>query len=547
MSTAGISANKLELLQIAKAVAQEKSIDKDIVLRAIEEAIQKAAGQRYGAENDIRATLNPVTGEMSLKRVITVVEEVENPAAEVDLVTAMLDNPDAEIGTTFETPLPPIEFGRVQSQMAKQIIMQNIREAERARQFEEYKTRVGEIVSGIVKRVEYGHIIMDLGRTEAIIRREETLPRENVKSGDRLRAYILEVREEQRGSQIFLSRACNEFMSALFAQEVPEVYEGIIEIVAVARDPGSRAKIGVRTSDASVDPVGACVGMRGSRVQAVVNELQGERIDIIPWNDDAATFIINALQPAEVTKVVMDEEENRIEVVVPDDQLSLAIGRRGQNVRLASQLSGWAIDIMNEEQESERRQKENKERSELFMTALDVDDMIAQVLIAESFTNLEEVAYVAPEELSSIEGFDEATATELQTRAREFLEKTAREQDETRKAAGVEDEVLTVPGVTLPMAVAFGENEIKTVEDVAGLIPDDLRGYNEMVDGERTHEDGILESFGLSTDVAQDMIMQARVLAGWIKAEDLIVEAEEEEEVVADKNAVLTAEDVFGS
>jgi len=547
MSTAGISANKLELLQIAKAVAQEKSIDKEIVLSAIEEAIQKAAGQRYGTENDIRASLNPVTGEMSLKRVITVVEEVENESAEIDLVTAMLDNPDAEIGTTFETPLPPIEFGRVQSQMAKQIIMQNIRDAERARQFEEYKTRVGEIVSGIVKRVEYGHIIMDLGRTEAIIRREETLPRENVKSGDRLRAYILEVREEQRGSQIFLSRSCNEFMSALFAQEVPEVYEGIIEIVAVARDPGSRAKITVRTSDSSVDPVGACVGMRGSRVQAVVNELQGERIDIIPWNDDAATLIVNALQPAEVTKVVMDEDENRIEVVVPDDQLSLAIGRRGQNVRLASQLSGWAIDIMNEEQESERRQKEYKERSDLFMTALDVDEMIVQVLISESFTNLEEVAYVAPEEISSIEGFDEATATELQTRAREYLEKTALEQDEARKAAGVEDGVLTIEGVTLPIAVVFGENEIKTVEDVAGLIPDDLRGYNEMVDGERTHEDGILESFGLSADIAQNMIMQARVLAGWIKPEDLIVEAVEEEEVVADENAVLTAEDVFGS
>lgn len=547
MSTAGISANKLELLQIAKAVAQEKSIDKEIVLSAIEEAIQKAAGQRYGTENDIRASLNPVTGEMSLKRVITVVEEVENESAEIDLVTAMLDNPDAVIGTTFETPLPPIEFGRVQSQMAKQIIMQNIRDAERARQYEEYKTRVGEIVSGIVKRVEYGHIIMDLGRTEAIIRREETLPRENVKSGDRLRAYILEVREEQRGSQIFLSRSCNEFMSALFAQEVPEVYEGIIEIVAVARDPGSRAKITVRTSDASVDPVGACVGMRGSRVQAVVNELQGERIDIIPWNDDAATFIVNALQPAEVTKVVMDAEENRIEVVVPDDQLSLAIGRRGQNVRLASQLSGWAIDIMNEEQESERRQKEYKERSDLFMTALDVDEMIAQVLIAESFTNLEEVAYVAPEEISSIEGFDEATATELQTRAREFLEKTALEQDEARKGAGVEDAVLTIEGVTLPIAVVFGENEIKTVEDVAGMIPDDLRGYNEMVDGERVHEDGILESFGLSTDAAQNMIMQARVLAGWIKPEDLIVEVEEEEEVATDENAVLTAEDVFGS
>ncbi len=550
MSTAGISANKLELLQIANAVAQEKNIDKKIVLEAIEEAIQKAAGQRYGSENDIRATLDPKTGEMSLRRVITVVDEVENPAAEIDLASARLDNPDAEIGTTLETPLPPVEFGRVQGQMAKQIIMQKIREAERARQFEEFKNRVGEIVSGIVKRVEYGHIIMDLGRAEGIIRREETLPRENVKPGDRLRAYIKEVREEPRGSQIFLSRSAPEFMAALFAQEVPEVYEGIIEIVAVARDPGSRAKIGVQTSDPSVDPVGACVGMRGSRVQAVVNELQGERIDIIPWNDDAATFIVNALQPAEVAKVILDEAERRIEVVVPDDQLSLAIGRRGQNVRLASQLSGWAIDIMNEEEESERRQKEYQDRSEMFMTALDVDEMIAQLLIAESFESLEEVAYVAPEELSSIEGFDEETATELQARAREFLERQAREQEEARKAAGVEDTVLEIEGVTLPIAVAFGQNGIKTVEDVAGLIPDDLRGYNEMQNGERVHEEGILEKFKITADAAQNMIMQARVKAGWIKAEDLVKPEEEGEagsESTSKSEAPLTAEDVFGS
>jgi len=551
MSTAGISANRLELLQIASAVASEKNIDKEIVLGAIEEAIQKAAGLRYGAENDIRAKLNPVTGEMDLKRVITVVEEVENESAEVDLATALLDNPEAEIGTTFETPLPPIEFGRVQSQMAKQVIMQKVREAERARQFIEYKDRVGEIINGIVKRVEYGHIIVDLGRAEGVIRREQTLPRENVKNGDRIRAYIYEVREEPRGSQIFLSRSHPQFMAALFAQEVPEVYEGMIEIIAVARDPGSRAKIGVRSNDGSIDPVGACVGMRGSRVQAVVNELQGERIDIIPWNDDAATFIVSALQPAQVTKVVVDEDENRIEVVVPDDQLSLAIGRRGQNVRLASQLSGWAIDIMNEEQESERRQAEYKERSELFMSALDVDEMIAQVLISEGFESLEEVAYVAPEELSAIEGFDDATAQELQTRAREYLEKLAAEQDTARKASGVEDGVLEIEGVTLAMAVVFGENDVKTVEDVAGLIPDDLRGYNEMKDGERVHEDGILEKFGLSADMAQNMIMQARVKAGWIDASALEPEVEEDatdaEEAAVDENAVPTAEDVFGS
>lgn len=541
MSTAGISANRLELLQIASAVAQEKSIEKEIVLGAIEEAIQKAARLRYGSELDIRAKLDPVTGQMDLRRVITVVEEVENESTEIELATAKMDHPEAEIGYEISTPLPPIEFGRVQSQMAKQVIVQKVREAERARQFEEYKDRVGEIINGIVKRVEYGHIIVDLGRAEGVIRREETLPRENVKGGDRIRAYILEVREEPRGSQIFLSRAHPQFMAQLFSQEVPEVYEGIIQIVSVARDPGSRAKIAVYSNDNSIDPVGACVGMRGSRVQAVVNELQGERIDIIPWTDDAATFIVNALQPAEVTKVVIDEDDNRIEVVVPDEQLSLAIGRRGQNVRLASQLSGWAIDIMTEEQESERRQKEFQERSELFMGALDVDEMIAQLLVAEGFRTLEEVGYVALDEITSIEGFDEDTAVELQTRAREYLEKLAKEQDDKRKAAGVADDVLEIEGVTLAMAVAFGENEVKTVDDVAGLIPDDLRGYTETdKTGEKVHEPGILESFALSNQAATDLIMQARVKAGWIDASEL--EPEVEEEVVSDE---VTAESLF--
>ena len=494
---AGISANRLELLQIAAAVAQEKNIDKSIVLGAIEEAIQKAARLRYGSELDIRAKLDPVTGSMDLTRVVTVVadEDLENEQTQTNLVTAQLDNPDAEIGYEITTPLPPIEFGRVQSQMAKQVIMQKVREAERAKQYLEYKDRIGEIINGIVKRVEYGHIIVDLGRAEGVVRRDQTLPRENVKNGDRLRAYILDVREEPRGSQIFLSRSAPEFMAALFSQEVPEVYEGIIQIVAVARDPGSRAKIAVYSNDGSIDPVGACVGMRGSRVQAVVNELQGERIDIIPWTDDAASFIVNALQPAEVTKVVLDQDENRIEVVVPDEQLSLAIGRRGQNVRLASQLSGWSIDIMTEEQESERRQKEFAERSELFMTGLDVDEMIAQLLVSEGFQNMEEVGYVELAELSSIEGFDDETATELQARAREYLQKVADEQDAERKAAGVEDGVLEIEGVTLPMAVVFGKNELLTVEDVAGLVPDDIRGYTEYKNGEKTHEEGILESF----------------------------------------------------
>jgi len=522
MSTAGISANRLELLQIASAVAQEKNIDKSIVLEAIEEAIQKAARLRYGAELDIRAKLNPTTGEMDLTRVVTVVEEVENDSTETNLVTAQLDHPEAEIGYEIVTKLPPIEFGRVQSQMAKQVIMQKVREAERARQFEEYKDRKGEIINGIVKRVEYGHIIVDLGRAEGVIRRDQTLPRENVKNGDRIRAYILDVREEPRGSQIFLSRSAPEFMAQLFAQEVPEVYEGVIQIVAVARDPGSRAKIAVYSNDGSIDPVGACVGMRGSRVQAVVNELQGERIDIIPWTDDAAAFIVNALQPAEVSKVVLDEDENRIEVVVPDEQLSLAIGRRGQNVRLASQLSGWAIDIMTEEQESERRQKEFAERSELFMTGLDVDEMIAQLLVSEGFQTMEEVGYVELAELTAIEGFDEETAEELQARAREYLQKLAEKQDATRKEAGVEDDVLDIEGVTLPMAVEFGKHEIKSVEDVAGLVPDDIRGYSEFKNGEKIHEEGILESFKMSEADATMLIMQARVKAGWIDESALI-------------------------
>jgi len=547
MSTAGISANKLELLQIAKAVADEKAIDKEIVLEAIEDAIQKSARLRYGAELDIRAKLDPVTGEQSLRRVVTVVEdeEIENESAQTNLATAKLDHPDAEIGYEISTTLPPLEFGRVQAQMSKQIIMGKIRDAERARQYEEFKDRVGEIINGIVKRVEYGHIIVDLGRAEGVIRRDQALPRENVKGGDRIRAYIMDVREEPRGSQIFLSRAHPQFMAQLFAQEVPEVYEGIIQIVAVARDPGSRAKIAVHSNDSSIDPVGACVGMRGSRVQAVVNELQGERIDIIPFTEDAATFIVNALQPAEVAKVVIDEGNDRIEVVVPDEQLSLAIGRRGQNVRLASQLSGWAIDILTEEQESERRQIEFKERSELFMNGLDVDEMIAQLLVSEGFQTMEEVGYVALDDLTSIEGFDEETAQELQARAREYLEKLAQEQDEERKAAGVQDDVLEVEGVTLPMAVAFGKNEIKTVEDVAGLVPDDLRGYDEVKGNEKVHEEGILESFKLSEEDATMLIMQARVKAGWIDESALEPEPEEED-IEVEGDAVPTAEDVFG-
>jgi N utilization substance protein A len=550
MSTNGISANKLELIQIAKAVANEKSIDEGIVLEAIEEAIQKAARLRYGAELDIRAKINPLTGEQTLRRVISIVEdeEVENDTTQVGISTAKMDNKLAEVGDEISTQLPPLEFGRVQAQMAKQVIMGKVRDAERARQYLEFKDRVGEIINGIVKRVEYGHIIVDLGRAEGVIRRDQALPRENVKGGDRIRAYIMDVREEPRGSQIFLSRAHPQFMAQLFAQEVPEVYEGTIQIVGVARDPGSRAKIAVYSNDSSIDPVGACVGMRGSRVQAVVNELQGERIDIIPYTEDMGAFIVNALQPATVTKVVIDEANGKIEVVVPEEQLSLAIGRRGQNVRLASQLSGWALDILTEEQESERRQQEFKERSELFMQGLDVDEMVAQLLVSEGFVTMEEVGYVALDDLTSIEGFDEETAEELQARAREYLDKVAAEQDAKRKELGVEDGVLEIEGVTLPMAVRFGENEVLTVEDVAGLVPDDLNGYSEYKDGERVHEDGMIEDMKLSEEEATRLIMMARVQAGWIDASALEPEVEEGEEAEGEAEAPTaepTAETLF--
>jgi len=448
-------------------------------------------------------------------------------------------DPNAEIGTVFEEELPPIEFGRVASQTAKQVITQKVREAERERQYEEYKDRIGEIINGIVKRVEYGNAIIDLGKAEGIIRRNDAIPREALQPNDRVRAYIYDVRTEVRGPQIFLSRAHPDFMAALFAQEVPEVYEGIIEIPRVARDPGSRAKIAVISNDSSIDPVGACVGMRGSRVQAVVNELAGEKIDIIPWNPDPATFIVNALQPAEVAKVVLDEESQRIEVVVPDDQLSLAIGRRGQNVRLASQLTGWSIDILTEVEESERRQKEFTERTALFMEALDVDEVIAQLLATEGFTDVEDLAFVAMDEIAVIEGFDEETAEEIQTRAREFLDRQASEQDARRKELGVEDGVLEIDGVTLPMAVKFGENEVFSVDDLAGMTPDDLRGWYETRDGERVREPGILDGFDLDAADAERMIMKARVAAGWISEEDLPVE---EPDAGEDEDAEATGE-----
>lgn len=531
MATA-VSANRLELLQIAELVAREKVIDKEIVLEAMEDAIQKAARSRYGAENEIRAQIDKKTGDIRLFRVLEVVEEVEEPAVQISREDARNDKPDAEIGDYLASSLPPMDFGRIAAQTAKQVIVQKVRDAERQRQYEEFKDRVGEIITGIVKRVEYGNVIVDLGNAEAIMRRDQVIPREHVRQNERMRGFIYEVRRENRGPQIFMTRTKPEFMGALFAQEVPEIYDGIIEIRSVARDPGSRAKIAVISNDGSIDPVGACVGMRGARVQAVVNELQGEKIDIIPWSPDVASFIVNALQPAEVAKVVMDEERSRVEVVVPDDQLSLAIGRRGQNVRLASQLTGWTIDIMTEAEESERRQEEFMAQSARFMEALDVDDTLAHLLVAEGFTEVEEVAYVELPELLAVEGFDEDLASELQRRANDFLDAAARAADEKRIEMGVEDSLADVEGLTPQMLVALGEEQVKTLEDFAGCAADELT----------SKEDGILKAFPLTELEASAMIMTSRVVLGWITAEDAFGSEEESAEEADEAGEAETAD-----
>src|SRR4051812_17769080 len=528
---AAVSANKAELIAIADAVAREKLIDRAIVIEAMEDAIQRAARARYGAENDIRAKLDATTGDLRLWRVLEVVEEPEDHFKQIDPTRAQKLQKGAAVGDFIVDPLPPIEFGRIAAQAAKQVIFQKVRDAERERQHEEFKDRVGEVITGVVKRVEFGHVVVDLGRAEGVIRRDQQIPREMVRVGDRIRSLIMAVRREARGPQIFLSRAHPEFMKKLFAQEVPEIYDAIIEIKAAARDPGSRAKIGVISHDSSIDPVGACVGMRGSRVQAVVGELQGEKIDIIPWSPDQATFIVNALQPAEVVKVVLDEEADRIEVVVPDDQLSLAIGRRGQNVRLASQLTGWDIDILTEAEESERRQKEFLERTELFMQALDVDEVVGQLLASEGFRSVEEVAYVDLGELSSIQGFDEDTAREIQNRAQEYLARIEAEHDARRKELGVDDQLREIEGITTPMLVALGENGVKTVEDFADLATDDLVGWTDGKGSEAVRHKGFLDGFELSRANAEGMIMAARVRLGWIEPP---VEAPDSAEIAAE-------------
>lgn len=548
------SANQLELLQTAEAVAREKMIDPGLVVEAMEESLARAAKSRYGSEMDIQVSIDRKTGRATFTRVRTVVdeEELENYQAEMTVdqakpyFVAPKPNQNAvwlrdgqaltdfagspQVGDQFTEEVPPVEMGRIAAQSAKQVILQKVREAERDRQYEEFKDRAGTIINGVVKREEYGNVIVDVGRGEGILRRNEKIGRESYRNGDRIRCYIKDVRREARGPQIFLSRTAPEFMAELFKMEVPEIYDGIIDIKAVARDPGSRAKIAVISYDNSIDPVGACVGMRGSRVQAVVNELQGEKIDIIPWNDDQPTFLVNALQPAEVSKVVLDEDAGKIEVVVPDDQLSLAIGRRGQNVRLASQLTGLDIDILTEEGESARRQAEFAERTQVFMDSLDLDEFFAQLLVSEGFTSLEEVAYVELDELLVIEGVDEDTANELQARARDYLEEQNRKALEQARELGVEQSLVDFEGLTPQMLVALGEDDVKTLEDFATCADWELAGGWTTVDGQRVKDDGLLEQFDVSLEEAQNMVMTARLQLGWVTIEELEAQAAAEAE-----------------
>jgi len=524
------SANQLELLQTAEAVAREKMIDPELVIQAMEESLARAAKSRYGSEMDIRVTIDRKTGRAQFTRVRTVVEDdaVESYQAQMTVAQAKQFLAEPKLGDEIIEEVPPVDLGRIAAQSAKQVILQKVREAERDRQFEEFEGRKGTIINGVVKREEYGNIIVDIGRGEAILRRNEKIGRESYRPNDRIRSYIKDVRREARGPQVFLSRTDPQFMAELFKMEVPEIYDGIIEIKAVARDPGSRAKIAVISYDSSIDPVGACVGMRGSRVQAVVNELQGEKIDIIPWNEDQATFLVNALQPAEVSKVVIDEEANRIEVVVPDEQLSLAIGRRGQNVRLASQLTGLDIDILTEAQESERRQAEFAERTGMFMAALDLDETFAQLLVSEGFTNLEEVAYVDLEELLVIEGVDEATAAELQARARDHIEELNRKALEAAGELGVEDSLIEFEGLTPQMVEALAKDDVKTLEDFATCADWELAGGWTTVNGERVKDEGILEKFDMSLEEAQHLVMTARIQLGWVDPSELAGGAEAE-------------------
>ncbi len=467
-----------ELLQVADVVAREKGIERDEVIFAMEQAIQKAAKAKYGFERDIHAIVDRSTGAVRIEKHVTVVkdDEFNNELSQIRLSDAKKD-PDLvnyNPGEVIVYPLPPIEFGRVAAQSARHVIVQKVRDAERVKLYEEFQDRLGQIVSAVVKRVEFGNVILELGRGEAILRRDDLIPRENFQSGDRVRVFITEVNPNARGPMISVSRAHPWFMAKLFEQEVPEIYDGVIEIKAIARDPGSRAKMAVFSPDSSLDPVGACVGMRGSRVQAIVSELQGEKVDIIPWSANPATFVVNALAPAEATKVVIDEESRRVDVVVPEDQLSLAIGRRGQNVRLASQLTGWNIDILTEEQEAARRSEEYQVRTKLFIDALDVDETIAQLLVAEGFTGIEEIMSVNPNEFSGIEGFDEDITQELRNRASAYLDSKDRQCVQEAKGLGAAEDLIGFHGLSPVHLIKLVQSGIKTLDDFADLSGDEV-------------------------------------------------------------------------
>ena len=465
---------RIELIQVAETVAREKLIDKEDVILAMEDAIQKAARSKYGLERDIRATVNRNNGAISIEQYTQVVQEVEDESTQMSLEEALRRDKSLKIGDYHKKELPPFDFGRIAAQSAKQVISQKVRDAERLRQYNQFKDRVGEIILGTVKRFDNFSVTLDIGKAEGVIRKEEMIPREQLKPGDRVRTYILNVSEEIRGPQIFLSRSCNEFLSLLFTQEVPEIYDGIIEVKSVAREPGSRAKISVYSKDNTIDPVGACVGMRGSRVQAVVSELQGEKIEIIPWSDDPVTFVINSLAPAVPSKVIMDEEAGRMEVIVPDDQLSLAIGRRGQNVRLASDLSKWYIDVISESDESDKRQEEINERTKIFIEALDVDDVIAHLIVAEGYSSINDIADTSIDELNNIEGFEEELSMELKERAQNYVKVQNENVEKKLKSSGIDSKLYEFSHLSKFDILTLVENDIKTLDDLADLDSEEL-------------------------------------------------------------------------
>jgi len=504
--------DKVELLRIAEAVALEKSIDKEIILSSMESAIQKAAKTKFGSENDIRAKIDRETGDINLYKVLTVVDTPENLDTEISLDHAIkLENQEnAKVADEIFEELPPVDFGRIAAQTARQVITQSVRAAERERQYNDFIEKKGEILSGIVKRLEYGNVIVDLNRAESIIRKEELIPRESLKTGDRIKAYCYDVIRENKGQQIFLSRAHPQFMEKLFFQEVPEIYDGIIEIKSSARDPGSRAKICVNSKDSSIDPVGACVGMRGSRVQSVVNELSGEKIDIVHWSEDIATLVVSALSPAEIQKVIIDEQNRRIEVILTEENLSKAIGRRGQNVRLASKLINYEIDILTVKEESEKRQLEFKEKTDIFIKSLEVDETLGQLLVAEGFSNVEEISKASLEEISKIEAIDENTAKELQERAKEYLVKEKENIGKKLKDLGVEEDLISLKGLTPGMLLTLGEKKIKQLKDFAELASDELVGTYDEKKGVRFKIEGYLEEFALSKEEADNLIINAR-------------------------------------